>query len=218
MSNKISKIFSDLKEKIHRNNFSSDSLKEIDSKIDKLEEDAESLGQIDLLNSLKAQANFNKRLLTDILPKGLDTYVRYNEIEEVVKDRTKEEVRPLVIKRLSEFPRPIPDENKEAINNVKMYFDDIYILFTDYTGKEREKYEKEKDPIAFGVMIYEIKSKDPNGNTVTKRIVSDKLVYITDWEDEYCDLTLDRLLEEFPNISSNKISDIEFVDNHYAEN
>ena len=69
----------------------------------------------------------------------------------------------------------------------KELFDDMYVIFTDYTGSERsniEESKRAKDPILFGAL------KIANQ-------LSSRLYYIADWEDEFCDLTLDKLVKEF---------------------
>ncbi|MDU7184950.1 MAG: hypothetical protein E6294_02830, partial [Klebsiella sp.] len=65
-------------------------------------------------------------------------------------------------------------------------FDEFFIVFTDYTGeKEREvkKERIEKDPILFGAFL----------NEETK-VVADRFYFLGDWIDEYCDLTLDKMI------------------------
>ena len=78
----------------------------------------------------------------------------------------------------------IPDniiDKKYEIDKLKI-FDNYVILHydkdNDQTSLTKEEIEKLKDPILFGVI---------RG--------SKKLYYIDDWEDEYCDLTLDRLVK-----------------------
>ena len=81
----------------------------------------------------------------------------------------------------------IPDDLVETITKTKDLFDEFYVVFTDYTGKEERKVEKErrdKDPILFGVFK----------NSVN---VSDRFYFLGDWVDEYCDLTLDKMVEEY---------------------
>lgn len=82
----------------------------------------------------------------------------------------------------------IPDEIVEVVAAVKDKFDQLYVVFTDYTGKvERqvEKERREKDPILFGTF------QNPSNRTVI-----DRFYYLGDWEDEYCDLTLDKMVNE----------------------
>lgn len=64
----------------------------------------------------------------------------------------------------------------------KELFEEVWILHLDYTKekiKSTSEKIKEKDPIIFAKVTSD----------------SDKLIYIADWEDEYCDLTLEKLAE-----------------------
>lgn len=85
---------------------------------------------------------------------------------------------------MSEYPRTIPDEIVDKVMKTSHLFDQFYILFTDYTGEERQKVAKEKrdkDPILFGNIFIDGK-------------VSNKMYFIGDWEDEYCDLTMSQMM------------------------
>jgi hypothetical protein len=86
------------------------------------------------------------------------------------------------------FSYPIPDvvlEKKLQADELHV-FDNYAILHYDPEGKvysqTQEEKEKERikksDPILFGIIAE-----------------SRELYYITDWVDEYCDLTLDKFLE-----------------------
>lgn len=89
---------------------------------------------------------------------------------------------------IKNFIRPLPSEVVDKIveTNKLEIFDNYVILHYDPDKKsyqqtleeKKREYEKRRDPILFGV----IKG-------------SDKLYYITDWVDEYCDLTLDKFAE-----------------------
>lgn len=93
------------------------------------------------------------------------------------------------------YTRPIP---KDVIARKKemdkdYLFDNYVILHFDKTGDasqmtEKEK-EKAKDPILFGVI--------QNSN---------KLYFIADWIDEYCDLTLDVLLDTLEQNDAKKLN------------
>lgn len=88
---------------------------------------------------------------------------------------------------IKNYARVIPDkfvEVKKKLDDLKI-FDNYVILHYDpdlksfkETEAEIEEKKRPKDPILFGVM------QD-----------SRKLYYIGDWIDEYCDLTLDKVLE-----------------------
>ena len=85
---------------------------------------------------------------------------------------------------IKNFSRPIPTEvvNKiEEVNKLEI-FDNYVVLYYDPDGKiykETAKEEaKRKDPIIFGVIAG-----------------SEKLYYVADWVDEYCDLTLEKFLD-----------------------
>lgn len=117
---------------------------------------------------------------------GIDTYVNRKDIDEYIQKIASKQV---VIIELENYERDIPDELVEKIADLqeKKIFDAFYVVFTDYTGGERKKVEqarREKDPILFGAMMI--------GEQVNTR-----LYYIGDWVDEYCDLTLDKMVTEF---------------------
>ena len=86
---------------------------------------------------------------------------------------------------MKNYPREIPDELIETIENTKNIFDEMYVLFTDYTGEIEKEVEKERDPILFGSFI------DRNIDEMSQR-----MYYLGDWVDEYCDLTLDKLVSQ----------------------
>lgn len=68
------------------------------------------------------------------------------------------------------------------------YVKNLYVVFTDYTGKVTRQIEKEKrsrDPILFGTL------QDKQTRTIIERFY-----YLGDWIDEYCELTLDKLVSE----------------------
>lgn len=74
------------------------------------------------------------------------------------------------------------------VEKVKDIFTTLYVLYTDYTGKEEKRVEAERrtrDPILFGAFV------SPDRSSMVERFY-----YLGDWQDEYCDLTLDRMVEE----------------------
>lgn len=121
----------------------------------------------------------------EIVKMGINTFIYRDDIEEYIDSVAKDTVK---IIELENYEREIPDEIVEVVAAVKDKFDQLYVVFTDYTGKvERqvEKERREKDPILFGTFQNPI-----------NRTVIDRFYYLGDWEDEYCDLTLDKMVNE----------------------
>lgn len=121
----------------------------------------------------------------EIVKMGITTFIYRDDIEEYIDTVAKDTVK---IIELENYEREIPDEIVEIIGRVKDKFDQLYIVFTDYTGKVERKVQKErraKDPILFGTF-----------QNQTSRTVIDRFYYLGDWEDEYCDLTLDKMVNE----------------------
>ena len=121
-----------------------------------------------------------------LLEFGIDTFVYREDIEKFI-----EEVDSKVVKiiELKNYPREIPSEIADVITNLKKHniFDEYFIVFTDYTGSTERQVKAErrrKDPILFGVFL-----KEQN--------LHDRFYYLGDWEDEYCDLTLEKVIDHF---------------------
>lgn len=131
----------------------------------------------------------------EIVKLGINTFIYRDDIEEYIDNIAKDTVK---IIELEQFEREIPDEVVDIVAEVKDKFDKLYIVFTDYTGKvERqvEKERREKDPIIFGTF-----------EDTASRTVIDRFYYIADWEDEFCDLTLDKMVNETHRLGKRKIS------------
>lgn len=121
----------------------------------------------------------------EIVAAGVDTFIYRDDIEEYIDHIAKDVVK---IIDLENYEREIPDEIVHVIEAVGSKFDKLYVLFTDYTGKVERRVEREQrstDPILFGTFQDE-----------KNRAVVDRFYYLGDWEDEYCDLTLDKLVGE----------------------
>lgn len=121
----------------------------------------------------------------EIVKMGITTFIYRDDIEEYIDTVAKDTVK---IIELDNYEREIPDEIVEIIGKVRDKFDQLYIVFTDYTGKVERQVQKErrvKDPILFGTF-----------QNQTSRTVIDRFYYLGDWEDEYCDLTLDKMVNE----------------------
>lgn len=82
--------------------------------------------------------------------------------------------------------RRIPPEIIARIEKCKGIFDKMYVVFTDYTHREERRVEavkREKDPILFGTF-----------QDAATRTIVERFYFIGDWVDEYCDLTLDKMV------------------------
>ena len=85
---------------------------------------------------------------------------------------------------IKNYARPIPSDVIDQVAKVNELevFDNYVVLFYDSKGTSKRETKKEeakrKDPIIFGVIAG-----------------SNKLYYITDWVDEYCDLTLEKFVD-----------------------
>ena len=131
----------------------------------------------------------------EIVKMGINTFIYRDDIEEYIDSVAKDTVK---IIELENYEREIPDDIVNIIEKVKDKFDQLYVVFTDYTGKvERqiEKERREKDPILFGTF-----------QNQSNRTVIDRFYYIGDWEDEYCDLTLDKMVNETEKVGMRKIT------------
>ena len=123
----------------------------------------------------------------ELVKMGIDTFVYKDDIEEYIDNIANDVVK---IIELENYEREIPDEIIDVIYVVKekKLFDQLYVVFTDYTGKIEKQVAKErrdKDPILFGAFV----NKRDNA-------VVDRFYYLGDWEDEFCHLTLDKMVNE----------------------
>lgn len=128
---------------------------------------------------------------------GINKFVYKEDILRFIDNVSK---KPVKIIEMKNYPREIPDEMIEVVQKTKDIFDDYFILFTDYSeGELQKEVEKERDPILFGGFC-----------TRSRNIVADRFYYLGDWEDEYCDLTLDKLIEQ---TSKDIVKDIKIPEN-----
>lgn len=131
----------------------------------------------------------------EIVQMGINTFIYRDDIEEYIDNIAKDTVK---IIELENYEREIPDEIVDVIAAVKDKFDQLYVVFTDYTGKIERQIQKERrdrDPIIFGTF------QDKKNRTVI-----DRFYYLGDWEDEYCDLTLDKMVNETEKVGKRKIT------------
>jgi len=140
-------------------------------------------GQIDAMKKVIFLAETVTRE-KQILSAGITQYVYKNAIDEYIESIADDDVS---IIELEKYERVIPDDIIEKVAICKDLFDEMYVLFTDYTYDHQKKIETErinKDPILFGAL--------KNGN-----IFHDRFYVIGDWEDEYCHLTMEKFLSDF---------------------
>ena len=122
---------------------------------------------------------------------GVSSFVYRDDIEDYIDNISKNVVK---IIELENYPRDIPDNIVQVIAKTKDIFDKMYVVFTDYTGKaEKEvaKERREKDPMLFGT-FQKPRTDTQNGGVV----LNDRFYFLGDWEDEYCDLKMDKFLQE----------------------
>lgn len=171
--------FQSVKSKINKIN--SEDLNKLYSISMELLEKYKKTGQI---KSAKKLAFHIKSLLKEkeIIDLGITKFVYREDIENYIENIAEKRVKIIELKN---YPREIPDELVETIEKTKDIFDELYVLFTDYTDEVEKEVEKERDPILFGSFI----SRKLDA-------MCQRMYYLGDWEDEYCDLTLDKLVAQ----------------------
>lgn len=132
-----------------------------------------------------------------LIDKGITKYVKRSDIDNYIDNVADDCVCVIEMKN---FDRTIPDDIIDTVSECMDIFDEFYIVFTDYTGEKRAKVKKEKrdkDPILFGNIFIDGK-------------VSPKMYFLGDWIDDYCDLTLDKMISEIAKKESKDESEIVF--------
>ena len=145
--------------------------------------EAEEMGQ-DALVDKYLTALFVNKYESILYSKGINMKITEEQLVGFAK-KTEKGVR---LDYISNYGRHIPEEvrKKKKEADEALVFDNYVILYYDKNGKvytqtakeQHEERMKKADPIMFGVI---------NG--------LHELYYITDWTDEFCDLTLDKFLE-----------------------
>lgn len=176
-----------------------DKLKKRLSKLKKLVVQAKNLGQQALYEELAGQIAIAVRE-SEAFACGVQYKVKKEDITRLmhkVKDLNIE------LDGLENFPRIIPAKVTRKIKQIQKaeIFDEYKVLYTTQ-DKIKEKLKtnkqkiKEKDPILFGTFNFS----------------PDVFYFIIDWEDEYCDLTIDKFIEvikeDDPEYELDKIPDI----------
>lgn len=126
---------------------------------------------------------------------GIRKYVHRQDVVKLIDNiKPKNSVK---IVELENYPRSIPDENMEDIIKAKELgvFDVLLILYTDLENEEvnspaqKAFVARNRDPVVFGMFM------EPKIN-----LKHDRLYFITDWEDEFCDLTFTRMIDKMSEI------------------
>ncbi len=138
--------------------------------------------QVDAMKKLLTHVEMLERERA-VIAAGVDTFVYKEDVKQYCQ-----EVKDRVVKmiELSRYEREIPDEITATYERVKNLFDEFIVVFTDYTNEHVDKTKKERDPILFGVYMNDKKTEIRKGT---------RMYFLGDWEDEYCDLTLDKLVD-----------------------
>lgn len=156
-------------------------------------------GQTEMAKELTHQVELALREL-DAAHDGFDIFVNRKDIEKYIDDV---EGKSIKIMELDKYERDIPDEVVDKLEIAKKHFDQVYIIFTDYTKKETKKVAKErrdKDPIMFGAF------HDKDGDEKTSVYVEDRMFFIADWVEENCDLTLEEMVRDVKNKTGEDIT------------
>lgn len=183
--------FNDLKSKI--STIDEDKLKANLATVNDIIVNAKNLEQTSLL----ARLVFTRDVVAreqKALAAGIDKFIYREDILKFIEHvQPKNSVKLIELHR---YPRVIPFENAEHIKLAKSLevFDEFIVAFTDFTDKdyktaeEKEVVARNRDPIVFGAFKLN-----------KERMIHDRLYFITDWEDEYCDLTFTKMVDKMTN-------------------
>lgn len=166
----------------------------------KILEKAKQTGQRSLAHRLEFKINTLKieMALNNL---GVNKYVNRDDILNYMDNV---EHRVVKLAEVKDYLREIPDEAIEIMKRTTGYFSDYLILYTDYTdelGKQVEQKKKDKDPILFGIFYDELFKE-----------VTERFYFLYDWVDEYCDLTLDKMIEEYKDLSADELVHYSTID------
>lgn len=201
----------------------------VKSKMSKLEQKEMTERLFKLQTLVKQAEDLGQKALYEDFAKKIAICVREQEInvcgiEYIISkesiDKYKDKVKDVDIKfsKLEEYSRPIPANVKKRLDKFKklMMFDNYMVLYLDYKEKidvdnkkravadpkTNKQKIKEKDPILFGTLDY----------------APDKLYFIADWIDEYCDLTLDKFVQTIKrNDPEYELDGIDELDEEYIQ-
>lgn len=177
------------------NTITNDYLINMNNRVVEMAEKYQKTGQVE---GLKYLMFLHKTLEKEfqLIEMGIDRFVYESDIIKYIEEISDKSVK---ITELKYYKREIPSDIVSIIENTKGIFDELLVVFTDYTEEFsdatiNEQIEKEKDPILFGVFY----------NEETGDIV-ERYYFLGDWVDEYCDLTLDKMIAETMDKTSENI-------------
>lgn len=133
---------------------------------------------------------------------------------------SKHKTRAIKLVTLLDYTRIIPPHAIEMINKTKHIFNQFVIVYTDHSIQAAMEVKKRTDPILFGVFnetvpVLSVQEQRTSGivntsyavstpNKIT--VMSDRLYFLADWEDEQCDLTFDQMVREFPKVTGKQLT------------
>lgn len=164
--------------------------------IEKLKNKAETVGQ----KMLARRLEFKERAVKCEIILNEKGYNKYIHSEDILNYMDNVRGRNVKLCDYKDYLREIPDEAVKIIEESKDYFDDFVILFTDYSTDTdilenvNKQREIDKDPILLGIFYNEAFNE-----------AVDRFYFLYDWVDEYCDLTLDKMIEEYKEISEEEL-------------
>lgn len=146
----------------------------------------------------------------ELLQKGIDVYVLKDDIVEYIETVSKKAVKIIELER---YPRAIPSEVVAKVQELKdmNVFDRFYIVYTDYTdevSKQVAAESRRRDPILFGAFEQKLEGIWD---------VFDRFYFIADWEDEYCDLTLSKMVAAMSEKNKDILHNTESIKNPTEE-
>lgn len=155
---------------------------------------AKKVGQKTLLHKLSF---YYSTLLKEqvLLSHGFDKYVLKENVKKFIDEVTPRDTVKII--ELDRYPRAIPPENQKDIIRAKELnlFSQFVVVYTDFVDEvklnkvEKSFVEKNKDPVVFG--IFEMEKTG---------ILHDRMYFITDWVDDFCDLDFTKMILEMSNI------------------
>lgn len=122
---------------------------------------------------------------------GYNKYFQKADLEDLVGDNRDS----VFMTKLKRFERPLPEKAICAKEETDEIFDEYFVLYTDYTGKEERKIAaeaKEHDPILLGSFLTKIEEE-----TETREYICRRLYVVAEWEDAWCDLSMEKLIDEY---------------------